>query len=143
MAVSLALPTPGASDDFHSSRDGHEESGEGGSVGASGWSYADLAPYFRRIEGCADGNGTAMGQAGPVNIESRAKHGINLGARREVILSASSVETPKLLMLSGIGPEDHLREVGVPVRHALPGVGGGFHDHVSVAVPFETRRRCR
>jgi choline dehydrogenase-like flavoprotein len=66
---------------------------------------------------------------------------IFVGARSEVILSASSVETPKLLMLSGIGPENHLREVGVPLRHSLPGVGGDFHDHVSVAVPFETTRR--
>jgi choline dehydrogenase len=63
-----------------------------------------------------------------------------VSARREVILSASSVETPMLLMLSGIGPEDHLRAVGVPVRHPLPGVGGDFHDHVSVGIPFETAR---
>jgi choline dehydrogenase len=61
-----------------------------------------------------------------------------IGARREVILSASSVETPTLLMLSGIGPEDHLRELGILVRHSLPGVGGAFHDHCSVAVPFQT-----
>lgn len=49
-------------------------------AGAPGWSYADLVPYFRRVEGYADGHGTAMGQAGPVNIESRAEHGINPAA---------------------------------------------------------------
>ena len=44
-------------------------------------------------------------------------------AEREVILAAGSIGSPQLLLLSGIGPADHLREVGVEVRHDLPGVG--------------------
>ncbi|MCA0433326.1 MAG: choline dehydrogenase, partial [Proteobacteria bacterium] len=53
-------------------------------------------------------------------------------ARREVIVAASSINSPKLLQLSGIGPADVLKEAGIPVRHALPGVGENLHDHLEV-----------
>lgn len=65
---------------------------------------------------------------------------IEVRASREVILSASCVESPKLLMLSGVGPEGHLKELGIPVQHALPGVGGNFHDHASVGFQFKSAR---
>ncbi|MEV0275818.1 GMC family oxidoreductase N-terminal domain-containing protein [Streptomyces sp. NPDC050610] len=51
-------------------------------------------------------------------------------ARAEVIVSAGSVDSPRLLLLSGIGPADELRATGVPVRHDLPGVGRNLHDHL-------------
>jgi GMC oxidoreductase len=198
--------------------------------GAPGWSYADLEPYFRRVEGYADEGAAHLGTAGPLYLENRVGHGVNpaaldfvaaaevrghrrlndfsgpggaagagvvtvnvrdgrrFGAReahlepalsrdtlelwadtravqvnlekgrcvgvtvlrdgvstvvrasREVVLCASVVETPKLLMLSGIGPEDHLRAIGIPVRHALSGVGANFHDHASVGGQFNTSR---
>ncbi len=53
-------------------------------------------------------------------------------ARREVIVSAGTVNTARLLQVSGIGPADLLAELGVPVRHALPGVGANFRDHYAV-----------
>lgn len=53
-------------------------------------------------------------------------------ARREVIVAASSINSPKLLQLSGIGPADVLREAGVPVLHELPGVGENLHDHMEI-----------
>lgn len=53
-------------------------------------------------------------------------------ARREVIVCAGALNTPKLLQLSGIGPADLLARLGVPVVHAAPGVGSQLRDHISV-----------
>jgi choline dehydrogenase len=50
-------------------------------------------------------------------------------ARREVILSAGTVNTARLLQVSGVGPVDLLERLGVPVVHALRGVGANFRDH--------------
>ncbi|MGH3822260.1 MAG: GMC family oxidoreductase, partial [Pseudonocardiaceae bacterium] len=61
-------------------------------------------------------------------------------ARREVILSAGAIDTPKLLMLSGIGPADHLREVGVDVLVHSPGVGSNLDDHVESLVMWTASR---
>lgn len=56
-----------------------------------------------------------------------------VGASERVVLSAGAINTPKILMQSGIGPAAHLREVGVEVRHDLPGVGQNFQDHILAA----------
>ncbi|MCX7645077.1 MAG: choline dehydrogenase [Rhodobacteraceae bacterium] len=61
-------------------------------------------------------------------------------ARREVILAASSINTPKLLMLSGIGPGAHLAAHGIPVLADRPGVGANLQDHLEVYVQFAARR---
>ncbi len=50
-------------------------------------------------------------------------------ADREVILAAGAVGTPHLLQLSGVGAPEHLSRIGVPVRHAIPGVGQNLQDH--------------
>lgn len=52
-----------------------------------------------------------------------------VNVRREVIVSAGVIESPKILMLSGIGPADHLRSHGIAVVRDLPGVGANLHDH--------------
>ena len=50
-------------------------------------------------------------------------------AAREVILSAGAIGSPHVLQLSGVGDPDHLARIGIPVTHALPGVGRNFQDH--------------
>ena len=60
--------------------------------------------------------------------------------REEVILSAGTLATPKILMLSGIGPAAHLAACGVEVVRDLAGVGANFHDHLGVSVYGRTRR---
>lgn len=51
-------------------------------------------------------------------------------ARREVILSAGAINSPQLLMLSGVGPAEHLIQMGIPVVHHSPGVGENLQDHI-------------
>ena len=70
-----------------------------------------------------------------VGIETMA--GEVLRAAREVILTAGAIGSPRLLMLSGIGPAAHLKSVGVPVVHDAPGVGANLQDHVDLSVMAE------
>ena len=58
----------------------------------------------------------------------------------EIILSAGAVGSPQILMLSGVGPADHLRSVGIPVIHDLPGVGQNLRDHPMVYVTWSTKK---
>ncbi|MEZ5913955.1 MAG: choline dehydrogenase, partial [Paracoccaceae bacterium] len=191
-------------------------------AGASGWAYADVLPYFKRMENWHDGGhgGDAgwRGQSGPLHItrgprknplyhafveagrqagypvtedyNGRQQEGFGpfeqtvwrgrrwsaanaylrpalkrenctlirafarrvviedgratgvevsrggrvevIRARREVILAASSINSPKLLMLSGIGPAAHLAEHGIPLVADRPGVGQNLQDHLEV-----------
>jgi choline dehydrogenase len=55
-------------------------------------------------------------------------------ARREVIVSGGAINSPQILMLSGVGPADHLRQFDVPVVHDLPGVGQNLQDHIETYV---------
>ena len=55
-----------------------------------------------------------------------------VAARRAVVLTAGALRTPQLLMLSGIGPADHLRDQGLDVVRDLPAVGANLHDHPMV-----------
>ena len=71
------------------------------------------------------------GRAIGVEVAENATRTI-IRASREVLLSAGTINSPRLLMLSGIGPADHLRAVGVEVVHDLPGVGSNLHDHLDV-----------
>ncbi|MEU1335108.1 GMC family oxidoreductase [Streptomyces sp. NPDC005863] len=61
-------------------------------------------------------------------------------ATAETIVSCGAVDSPRLLLLSGIGPADDLREAGVTVRHDLPGVGRNLHDHPLCPVVHEAGR---
>ncbi|MDP9137874.1 MAG: choline dehydrogenase [Pseudomonadota bacterium] len=58
-------------------------------------------------------------------------------AARDVVLAASAINSPKLLMLSGIGPADHLRDLGIPAVHHLAGVGQNLHDHLEILLQVE------
>jgi choline dehydrogenase len=58
----------------------------------------------------------------------------------EVVLAAGGIGSPQLLMLSGIGPRAHLREVGVDVVHDLPAVGSNLQDHPLTGVIYRSKR---
>lgn len=55
---------------------------------------------------------------------------IRIGARREIILSAGSIGSPQILMLSGIGEAGHLADHGIALKRSLPGVGQNLQDHL-------------
>ncbi|MFN4202025.1 MAG: choline dehydrogenase [Tabrizicola sp.] len=192
-------------------------------MGADGWSFADVLPYFRRMEQSHGGSGPEFrGTDGPLHVtrgsrenplfdafieagrqagypvtqdyngqqqegfgpfeatihkgrrwsaanaylkpalkggnvqvvrglarrvvmEGRRAVGVEIDARagrrviragREVIIAASSINSPKLLMLSGIGPAAHLREHGIEVVADRPGVGANLQDHLEIYMQF-------
>jgi len=192
--------------------------------GASGWSYADVLPYFKRMETSHGGEDGWRGTGGPLNvqrgprrnplysafveaghqagfeltddyngskqegfgameqtifggrrwsaanaylrpalkrknvrlvngfarkivIENQRAVGVEIEARkkiqvvkarREVIVAASSINSPKLLMLSGIGPAAHLRQHGIEVVADRPGVGQNLQDHMELYIQQES-----
>jgi choline dehydrogenase len=79
-------------------------------------------------------NGRAVGVAYHVGADEQVAR-----AEAEVVLSGGAVNSPQLLLLSGIGPAAHLREVGVDVVVDLPGVGENLHDHPAAPLVFHTR----
>ncbi|MGO7961779.1 GMC family oxidoreductase N-terminal domain-containing protein, partial [Rhizobium leguminosarum] len=69
------------------------------------------------------------GRATGVEIERNGRIEV-VKANREVIVSASSFNSPKILMLSGIGPSQHLQDMGIEVKAERPGVGAKLQDHM-------------
>ena len=70
-----------------------------------------------------------------VAVEARSEDGtIVVRAHREVVLAAGAIQSPQLLMLSGVGDGEHLAALGIEVRHHLPGVGRNLHDHLASPV---------
>lgn len=76
------------------------------------------------------------GRATGIEVE-RAGVKRRIGGRREIVLSAGAVQSPQLLLLSGIGDPAALQELGIEVRHALPGVGRNYHDHLAAGILME------
>jgi len=60
-------------------------------------------------------------------------------ARREIILCGGAINSPQLLMLSGIGPQEQLAALGIPVVRHLPGVGQSLQDHYSAAIKLKSK----
>ena len=69
----------------------------------------------------------------------RGGEAVEYRSRGEVILSCGTIQTPKLLMLSGIGPADHLREFGITPRVDSPGVGHNLLEHKTVSQQVQLR----
>ncbi|MFK7763067.1 MAG: choline dehydrogenase [Roseobacter sp.] len=110
------------------------------------WSAANayLRPALKR-DGCTVVQGLARrvvfeGQrAVGVEIEQGARRQ-TLRARREVVVAASSINSPKLLMLSGIGPAAHLAEHSIDVLVDRPGVGQNLQDHLELYLQIASRQ---
>jgi choline dehydrogenase len=194
-------------------------------LGARGWSYKDVLPYFKRMEHCVDGADEWRGTGGPMTISNvkrpstsatafveaceRLQHPRNrdfngeridgvgfaplnvhngwrrstavgylrpnlkrrnlelmtethvrrilldgrravgveverggqvlrIGARRELVVSSGAINSPVLLLASGIGPAGELKAQGIEVRHDLAGVGKNLQDHFLASFAFRT-----
>ncbi|MER8366874.1 choline dehydrogenase [Mesorhizobium sp. M1348] len=114
--------------------------------GGRRWSAASayLRPALRRknvslVKGFARRVIIENQRATGVEIEVR-KRIQAVRARREVIVAASSINSPKILMLSGIGPGQHLRENGIPVIADRPGVGRNLQDHMELYIQQESTK---
>ncbi len=109
------------------------------------WSAANayLRPALKR-DNCSIINALARkviikdGRACGVEV-MRAGKVEQIVARREVILAASSINSPKLLMLSGIGPAAHLAEHGIDLVADRPGVGQNLQDHLELYIQFASK----
>ncbi|XP_017476667.1 PREDICTED: glucose dehydrogenase [FAD, quinone]-like [Rhagoletis zephyria] len=75
-------------------------------------------------------------RATSVTFSLREGYELSAEGRKEVVLSAGTIDSPKLLMLSGVGPRKHLEKLDIPVVHDLP-VGSNLCDHVALRVHFK------
>jgi choline dehydrogenase len=81
-------------------------------------------------------NGRAVG------VEFRTPRGLETArAKAEVIVSGGVYGSPQLLLLSGIGPGAHLKEMGIDVAHDLPAVGANLHDHFNTYVAWRATKK--
>jgi choline dehydrogenase len=90
--------------------------------------------YRQRTGDAPVGEGRRLSRVGEDEPGTRS-----VRATREVIVAAGAIESPKLLLLSGVGPADQLTKHGIPVVADLPGVGENFHNHVLVGLIAETK----
>ena len=135
-----------ATDDYN----GHKQEGFGPMEqtvwGGRRWSAANayLRPALKR-DNCTLVNGLAQ----RIVFEGRRACGVEIlrggktqviRATREVILAASSINSPKLLMLSGIGPAAHLKEHGLEVIADRPGVGQNLQDHLELYLQMASKQ---
>lgn len=67
----------------------------------------------------------------------RGEQEMLLNARRAVVMAAGAFQSPQLLLLSGIGPADEIRQHGLEVRHELPGVGRNLQDHLDFTLMYK------
>jgi choline dehydrogenase len=104
-----------------------------------GWRASTSAEYLHPVRGRANLHITLQAEVEQLLIEGGRVTGVRyrqggevktVQARAGVVLCAGALASPKLLMLSGIGPAEHLRELGIPVLVDAPGVGANLQDHV-------------
>ena len=75
-----------------------------------------------------------------VGVECRMNGQLERTYADRTVLCAGAIGSPQILMLSGIGPAEHLRSVGVAPLHELSGVGQNLQDHLAVPLPFDSKQ---
>ncbi|KAI4211686.1 MAG: hypothetical protein LQ351_005589 [Letrouitia transgressa] len=75
-----------------------------------------------------------------VNLTLQSGTNLTLNAKHETILCAGAVDSPRLLLHSGIGPQNQLKDLGIPVVHDVPGIGHNLLDHPETIIMWELNR---
>ncbi len=131
-------------DDFN----GHQQAGAGyyQLTTWKGWRWSTAKGYLKParsrpnldVKTQAQASGLLMENGRAVGVRY-AQGGVQKEARcnAEVLLCAGAIQSPQLLQLSGIGPAALLQQHGIPVQHALPGVGENLQDHLQMRLTFE------
>jgi choline dehydrogenase len=110
-----------------------------------GFRCSTAVAYLKPARGRANLVVETNAQATRIVLDGRRARGVvyrqsgherTVTARREVIVAAGALKSPQLLQLSGIGPPEVLGRFGIPVVHALPGVGENLQDHLQARVIF-------
>jgi choline dehydrogenase len=113
-----------------------------------GWRISAAKAFLRPALKRKNATLIAEAQATKILFEGKRASGIEiaqhgqrrrLAARKAVVLAAGSVNTPQLLQLSGIGPADHLRTLGIDVVHDSPAVGHHLQDHLGINYTFRAK----
>jgi choline dehydrogenase len=114
----------------------------------NGWRSSAAVAYLGRAKGRTNLTIRTRARATRILFDGRRAIGVEFAcrgkvframSRREVILSAGSIISPKLLMLSGVGDPASLEPHGVSVRHALPGVGQNLQDHIEASLVYQLK----
>jgi choline dehydrogenase len=113
-----------------------------------GWRSSAAVAYLGRAKGRRNLTIRTRARATRILFNGRRAVGVEFASRgklvramskREVILSAGSISSPKLLMLSGVGEPQGLELHGMTVRHALPGVGQNLQDHIEASLVYQLK----
>lgn len=78
-------------------------------------------------------------RATSLNIKLKSGRKLTVAGKEEIVLCAGAFDTPRLMLLSGIGPRQHLTSVGIPVIKDMPGVGENLMDHPESLIMWELR----
>jgi choline dehydrogenase-like flavoprotein len=134
-------------DDFNGER--QEGVGFYQTTTANGVRQSAATVFLKPLAGNSDLTLITDAQVGAVTLENGAARGLSYttadgrtvqaSAKEEVILAAGALATPKIMMLSGLGPAAHLAALGIPVVRDMPGVGRDLQDHVATPVYAATK----
>jgi choline dehydrogenase len=114
-----------------------------------GWRVSAANAYLKPAKRRPNLHILTEAQATRILFTGRRASGVEYGqggvsktirARRGVVLSAGAVQSPQLLMLSGVGPAEHLRAHGIDVLADSPGVGGNLQDHLQLRLIYRANR---
>ena len=139
-ANALGIP---ANDDFNGAR--QEGVGYYQLFTRKGWRCSSATAYLRTAERRANLKVETNAHAARILFEGTRAVGVRyfqggvekeVRASREIILSAGALQSPQLLQLSGVGPGELLRSIGIPVVKDLPGVGENLQDHLQLRVMY-------